>query len=123
MTVRATCVFYRHTPVQSGSGKAIVWTHRRLRFRLGIDYLDLAWTNEYTMIWLAREIGEALKASVVLALGLMKLDTNPFTRREGRGASKPHYSTPRRNLDERTHWWVHLENKTNERILVQCAVC
>lgn len=31
------------------------------------------------MIWLAREIGEALKASVVLALGLMKLNTNPFT--------------------------------------------
>lgn len=83
---------------------------RRLRFRLGINYLDLTWTNKYAMVWLAREIGEALKASIVLALGLMKLNTNPFARRERRGTSKPHYSTPRRNFDERTHWRVHLKN-------------
>lgn len=109
MTVRATCVFYEYRPGQGGSGKTIIRTHRRLWFRLGINYLDLAWTNEHAMVWLTRKVGETLEASIILALGLIKLNTNPFARRERRGARKPHYSTPRRNFDERTHWRVHLK--------------
>jgi hypothetical protein len=82
-----------------------------LLLRLGIDYLDLAWTHKYTMVWLAREINDILYASVVLAFGLGKLNTNPFTRRERRGTNEPDDTKTRRHLDERTQRWVHTANE------------
>ena len=63
------------------------------------------------MLWFAREICDILDASVVLALGLRKLDTDPLARREGRGANESHNPTPCCHLDKGTQRWVHLENE------------